>query len=80
MDIKATLGNIRRTAGVAGQVKYSVPVTYEGEAPQAVQFVGSIYGGPVLMITPGNPRGTWVTDPSRFGLKFSPDWVRAFFA
>lgn len=72
-----TLGTIKRHNGVAGQVSYSVQVTYEGEAPEWITFVGSTYGGPVVMVT---PRGheTFVTEPARFG-EFGPDWVRRFF-
>jgi hypothetical protein len=79
MSDVATLGAIRKHAGVAGEVEYSVSVTYPGEDESTVRFVGSMYGGLVLMITPGNPRGSWVTDPWRFG-KFGPEWVRRFFA
>jgi hypothetical protein len=32
------------------------------------------------MVTPGNPRGMFVTAPERFGETFGPSWVRAFFA
>lgn len=77
-DIKATLGGIRREAGIAGQVGYAVDVTYPDEGTSRVRFVGSVYGGPVVMVTPGNSKGTFVREPDRFG-GFGPEWVRRFF-
>jgi len=78
MDI-ATLSDIRKECGIAGHVAYSVTVTYEGEPSSRVTFIGNVDGGPVIMVTPGNPRGTFVSDPGRFG-SFGPEWVRRFFA
>jgi hypothetical protein len=82
VDQRPTLGRIVRHAGVAGQLAYSVSVAYPGEAASVVTFTGSVYGmpGPVVMVTPGNPRGVFVTAPERFGETFGPSWVRAFFA
>lgn len=74
-----TLGKITKGNGIAGQISYSVPVTYDDEPTSTVTFVGDVYGGPVVMITPANPKGTWVTNPDRFG-KFGPEWVHKFFA
>lgn len=76
---RPTLGQITKVPGVAGQISYRVPVTYPTEPTSTVEFVGSAYGGPVLMITPGNPGGMFVKDPGRFG-SFGPEWVRRFFA
>lgn len=76
--MKVKVGKITRTNGVAGQISYATVVTYPGEEGGKVSFVGSTYGGPVLMLTPGCPDGVFVTDPARFG-KFSPEWVRRFF-
>lgn len=73
-----TLGRIRRTNGVAGQFAYTVQARYSDEDAHPVQFVGSSYGGPVVMITDAFPQGVFVTDPGRFGT-FSPAWVRRFF-
>lgn len=71
------LGPIRRVNGIAGQISYSVQVTYPGEQPRLVSFVSSTYGGPVVMVS--RPFGQlFVTDPSRFG-QFGPTWVRRFF-
>jgi hypothetical protein len=68
---------IFRRNGVAGQFAVQATVTYPGEDPRVVEFVGSTYGGPVLMITETSE--TWVTDPGRFG-KFGKGWVARFFA
>lgn len=76
--ITPTLGRIRKHRGLAGQVAYTVPVTYPDEPSSTVTFLGSSYGGPVLMMTKANPEGTWVVDPERFG-KFSSIWVQRFF-
>lgn len=78
-----TLGPIKRTVGVAGQVAYSVEVTYPGEEPRPVTFVGSTSGGPVVMVTRsalvGEVVQTFVSEPAaRFGT-FGPRWVRRFF-
>lgn len=68
---------IERGAGIAGQYAYSARVGYEGEAPREVMFIGSEYGGPVVMRTEAGE--VFVTDPGRFG-EFGRDWVRRFFA
>ena len=75
------LGPIHRRSGVAGQVAYTVAVTYPGERPHAVTFVGTLYGapGPVFMET-GAHCMVHVDAPERFGDKFSAAWVRAFYA
>jgi hypothetical protein len=73
------LGPIRRTDGIAGQVQYSVAVTYPGEDTETLSFVGTAgsYGGPVVMITPAFGQ-MFVTDPARCGA-FSPEWIKKFF-
>ena len=71
------LGKITRQNGVAGQVSYSVKVTYPGAAPSVVQFVGSTFGGPVVMVTRTFGQ-QFVRDQGRFG-PFGPEWVRRFF-
>jgi hypothetical protein len=67
------------TRGVAGQYGYSVAVTYDDEPTETVTFISSVYGAPIVMITPGNPGGMFVRNPERFG-EFGPEWVRRFFA
>lgn len=69
--------SIKRTQGVAGQVQYTAVVQYEGEEPSTVSFVGSQFGGPVVMIS-GTGTQVFVTNPGRFG-HFSEGWVRNFF-
>lgn len=72
------LGNIARTDGIAGQVRYSVKVTFHpDEEPMPVSFISSIYGGPVVM--DWRMGQTFITEPSRFG-PFGPEWVRRFFS
>lgn len=71
------LSNLRRHNGIAGQISYTVTVQYEGEPAEQLQFVGSIYSGPVVMVSPTGAQ-TFVTDPERFG-QLSPEWVRRFF-
>ena len=73
-----TLSRIKRTNGVAGQIAYDVTVTYPGETPEPVAFLGSVYGGPIVMVTASNPGGTFVRNSERFGT-FGPEWVRRFF-
>jgi hypothetical protein len=74
----AEVAKIKRHAGIAGQFSVSAEVTYPGELPEVVEFVGSTFGGPVVMVTPSGTQ-TFVTDPGRFG-EFGPEWVRRFFA
>lgn len=75
--VRPQLGNIWQHKGIAGQISYSVDVTYPGEPTETLTFVGSVYGGPVVMVSPTGAQ-TFVVDPSRFG-EFGPAWVRRFF-
>lgn len=75
--ISPALSGLRRYNGTAGQFSLAVEVTYPGEEARTVEFVGSLYGGPVLMIT--DTAEVWVSEPGRFGT-FGKAWVRAFFA
>lgn len=63
--------------GVAGQFAVQCTVTYPGEDPRVIEFVGSHYGGPVLMVT--DLGECWVDAPDRFG-RFGKGWVKRFFA
>jgi len=72
-----TVTKLFRRKGVAGQFAIQGTVTYPGEEPRVVEFVGSVYGGPVLMVT--DLGETWVTDPGRFGT-FGKGWFLRFFA
>ncbi len=77
MSDKPTLNKVTRHAGIAGQFEVSAEMTYPGEAPKVIRFVGSTYGGPVVMVTPAGAQH-FVTDPDRFGA-FGTEWVRRFF-
>ena len=80
MTISPRLGNIRSFGKIAGQIGYTVEVTYPGEDARFVNFIGSRYGGPVVMLT--GTAQTFVTDPGRFGAfgEDGEEWVRRFFA
>ena len=73
-----TVLNIRKGAGIAGQYEVTAQVQYDDEAPESITFVGSVYGGPVVMVTPTGAQ-TFVTEPERHGT-FGTEWVRRFFA
>lgn len=73
----ANIIKITRHNGVAGQLAYTAKVRYPDEDPSDLTFVGSVYGGVVVMVTEAFPDGVFVKDPSRFG-KFSPKWVKRF--
>lgn len=75
--ISPTVTKVFSRKGVAGQFAVQCTVTYPGEEPSVIEFVGSVYGGPVLMVTDHGE--TWVTDPGRFG-KFGKGWVTRFFS
>lgn len=68
--------HLKRHGGIAGQFSVTADVTYADEATRRVEFVGSTYGGPVVMRT-GSVE-TFVSDPGRFG-EFGVDWARRFF-
>jgi hypothetical protein len=70
------LHSVKRHAGIAGQFSVTADVQYPDEPTRTVEFVGSVYGGPVVMRTDSTE--TFVSDPGRFG-DFGPDWVRRFF-
>lgn len=74
--VTPTVTKVFRRNGVAGQFAVQATVTYPGEEPRVVEFVGSTYGGPVLFIS--DTFQTWVDDPGRFGT-FGKGWVTRFF-
>lgn len=70
----------RRANGVAGQFAYNVLVSYDDAVPTIVTFTSSIYGAPVVMLTPSCPEGIFVTDADRFGPELNREWIGKFFA
>lgn len=72
---------VKRESGIAGQYGYVATVQYAGEEPETVRFVGSTYGGPIVMVSPGGSQvfvSASVTD--RLGSTLDESWVRAFLA
>lgn len=71
---------VKRKNGIAGQFQMIADVQYGETTPQPVTFVGSAYGGPVVMVD-SNGMQHFVTNPDRFG-DFATDaeeWVYRFF-
>lgn len=79
MTDQATINTMTRRKGIAGQFAIAVSVSYPDEPASDLAFVGSIYGGPIVMVTPGNPQGQFVDNPGRFGVFLNEEWVRGFF-
>ena len=76
VQTRPAVSKVFQRKGVAGQFAVQCTVTYPGEEPKIVEFVGSRYGGPVLMVTDDGE--WWVDDPGRFGT-FGKGWARKFF-
>ena len=73
-----TVDRLAVAHGIAGQLAVTAHIRY-GHAPvEPTTFVGSRYGGPVIMITPDGQQ-VFVVDPGRFGA-FGREWVRRFYA
>ena len=77
----------KRITGVAGQYAYNV--TYAGTvtdpdgssvtATERVQFVGNVYGGPIVMVS--TMGGQFRIDQSvcaRIGGKLGPAWIKSY--
>lgn len=75
---KPVLHKLTRRNGIAGQIEVIAAVEYPAEEIRIVTFVGSVYGGPVVMVTENNTQ-VFVKDPSRFG-EFGLEWAERFFA
>jgi hypothetical protein len=71
---------IKKINGIAGQYQINAKVQYEGEEPETVGFVGSVYGGPIVMVMPSGMQ-TFVSGAvtDRLGSKLDESWVRRFF-
>jgi hypothetical protein len=75
-----TVENIERHPGIAGQYTMTADVTYPDGPTEPITFVGSIYGGPVVMVTPSGQQvmvSQAVTE--RLGSTLDESWVRRFF-
>lgn len=78
-DTRPVVHDARMTHGVAGAVQVVAQVGYPGEAPRHVTFAGSVYGGPVVMVT---GFGSHYVDQSvreRCGERLNVEWVMRFF-
>lgn len=75
MDASPIIHRVKRHAGIAGQFSVTATVEYPDEPVRDVTFVGSVYGGPVVMQSDG--REMFVTAPDRFGV-FGTEWARRF--
>lgn len=80
MDDEPIVTDIKRTRGVAGAFEVSARVQYPGEPVETLRFVGSIYGGPIVMVMPSGTQ-TFVAQAvrDRIGSTLNPEWVRRFF-
>ena len=71
---------ITRQNGPAGQISFTAET-----ADGPLTFVGSAYGGPIVMVMPSGTQ-TFVSDPGRFadsrkfGNLLDEQWVRNFLA
>lgn len=77
---RTTIHSVKRAAGIAGQFSVTADVTHHhdaGDDRSSVTFVGSVYGGPVVMVLESGTQ-TFVSEPGRFGETFGEAWVRAF--
>jgi len=72
------LTKITKRNGPAGQISYTAET-----ADGPLTFVGSVYGGPIVMVTSSGAQ-TYVSDPGRFadsrkfGNLLDEQWVRNF--
>ena len=72
---------VMRHNGTAGQYAYLALIQYPGEKPETVSFVSSVYGAPVVMVSPSG----WETFVDfdvvrRCGGVLDDAWVHRFFA
>jgi hypothetical protein len=79
MDDNPTVTNVKRHAGIAGAYSISAAVQYDGEPGDRVEFVGSVYGGPIVMVTPAGETAVSSAVTDRIGSELSPEWVARFF-
>lgn len=79
-ETAVTVHSVTRSAGIAGQYSLTSVVEYPGEGRSSVVFVGSTYGGPIVMRTESGMEVFVSSDVlDRIGRTLTPAWVRAFF-
>lgn len=71
--------SVKRTDGIAGQYQITATVQYPGEDAATVTFVGSFYGGPIVMRTPTSQTFVSQSVTDRIGSTLDESWVRRFF-
>jgi hypothetical protein len=74
-----TVTNVKRHAGIAGQYSISAEVQYPDETPETLTFVGSVYGGPIVMVTSAGQTFVSSDVTDRIGSKLDAGWVARFF-
>jgi hypothetical protein len=70
---------VTRSAGIAGQYSMTASIEYPGEPFNVVTFVGSVFGGPIVMVTAAGETFVSQAVTDRLGSKLTEAWVRAFF-
>ena len=80
MSDSPVVSHIQTRNIIAGEFQVTATVQYPGEESSRVGFVGSVYGGPIVMVTPSGHQvfvSQAVTD--RIGAKLDAGWVARFF-
>lgn len=71
--------NLKQHKGIAGQYEISATVQYPDEPAETLTFVGSVYGGPIVMVTPNGQTFVSQSVTDRIGSTLTPEWVHRFF-
>jgi len=72
---------VKETGQLADRRGLAVLVQYPDEPPVRVFFTGPTHGmGPVCMSTEHFREPVIVSEPSRYGDEFGPEWVRRYFS
>jgi hypothetical protein len=74
---KPSILNIERHDGQHGKYCYTVEVRHNGNPPETITFVGTVYDSSVVMCY-GDGLQLHVHQPERYGLVFNEDWIRRF--
>lgn len=80
-EASAVVERVERRRGVAGSFSLVARVRYGAEAAHRVEFVSSVYGGPIVMVLESGAQ-CFVSSAvvARLGSTLSESWVRSFFA